>query len=141
MKRTLKYLLSIIFIIILFLGLLWFLRIPVGKECGYWNFFESYEKNCQCVGMRTGGCPLFATCDGATYYCLGVCKDCVCRRISPDTNNWKEVSCDNECELHGGKCYGFGDFVAETCEDHGMITSNYKCPVPITINTQCCMKK
>jgi len=43
----------------------------------------------------------------------------------------------SECEIHGGKCYGFGDFVAETCEDHGMTTLSYQCP-STTLNTQCC---
>ena len=43
----------------------------------------------------------------------------------------------SECERSGGKCYGFGDFVAENCEDHGMITLPYTCN-PITVNTQCC---
>lgn len=44
---------------------------------------------------------------------------------------------ENECELNGGKCYGFGDFVAETCKDHEMAILKYDCP-EITINTQCC---
>jgi hypothetical protein len=44
------------------------------------------------------------------------------------------------CSLHGGKCYGFGDFVAENCEDHGLVTSPYECH-SITLNTQCCAKE
>ncbi len=135
-----KYILAVLILIGLFLGLTLFFRIPMGAECGYWNFFASSEKNCQCMGIGTGGCPLFATCDGASYYCLGVCKDCACRRMNPDTKNWEEVSCNNECEMYGGKCFGFGDFVAENCEDHEMVTLPYKCPEQITINTQCCRK-
>jgi hypothetical protein len=63
--------------------------------------------------------------------------------LSKDSScNYVKPLCDyygirNECEIHGGKCYGFGDLIAESCEDHEMVTLQYNCP-QITLNTQCC---
>lgn len=60
-------------------------------------------------------------------------EDAVCKCIN-------EKCTSTDCQSNGGKCYGFGDFVKETCEDHGMIELPYRCP-EITLNTRCCKKK
>ncbi len=90
-----KYQIAIILAVILIISYILLFGVPpIGRECGYWNFFESSQKKCKCIGIETGGCSLFATCDGATYYCLGMCKDCVCTRINSTTHNWEEFPCD-----------------------------------------------
>jgi hypothetical protein len=65
---------------------------------------------------------------------MPISKDSSCKYVKPICDYYGIA---NECELHGGKCYGFGDLIAESCEDHGMITLSYNCPM-ITVNTQCC---
>ncbi len=45
----------------------------------------------------------------------------------------------NECEQHGGKCYGLGDFAYDDCEMHDMKSLPYNCP-RIFVNTQCCLE-
>lgn len=141
MKKTTKQLLLIVpVLIVLGLGFSILFGLRLGTECGHWNFFSASQKECQCLGIKTGGCSAFSACDGASYYCLGICGECVCSRRIDNKSELEEISCDNECEMHGGDCYGFGDFAAETCEDHGMKTLAYNCPVKITLNTQCCAK-
>jgi hypothetical protein len=46
----------------------------------------------------------------------------------------------NECEIHGGKCYSFGDLFLQTCEDKNMITLEYDCPLR-TPQTRCCSEQ
>jgi hypothetical protein len=59
-------------------------------------------------------------------------SDCLQNFVNPEPN---------KCENNGGKCYGFGDFVAETCESHNMTTlPGLTCP-KMTVNTQCCQVK
>jgi hypothetical protein len=138
-KISKKWLLIIVIIVILILFF-------SPKSCGNWGTAISPDakyKDCVCIGIKYSP-PVIG---GAYITCFGipVSYSCYYYEGKEIQGTWEvekiNITCFNECELHGGKCYGFGDFVAENCEDHGMITSSYKCPVPITINTQCCMKK
>lgn len=72
--------------------------------------------------------------DGKTY--SNGCVACKETTVTSYAKGECEVP-TNECEENNGTCYGYGDFAAETCEDHDMITLDYDCP-QITLNTQCC---
>lgn len=84
----------IIAIVILFVGIELFFGFPIGVECGYWSFFEGYEKSCDCIGIKTGHCGLGSLCDGGAYGCIGVCRNCACRQLNATSHDWEEVLCD-----------------------------------------------
>jgi len=84
----------VIMVIAFSFGFILYIGWPIGQECGFWSFFKSYEKNCECIGIKTGHCPPGALCDGGSYGCIGICQNCVCRRVNPTTHNWEEVPCD-----------------------------------------------
>ena len=52
--------------------------------------------------------------------------------------NFIFLNVTNECEIHGGKCYSFGDLFLQTCEDKNMTTLDYYCPLR-TPQTRCCL--
>lgn len=95
MKKIWIGLIVVVFMIILSLVVVeYFTGIPIGKDCGYWNFFTASEKICDCVGIKTGFCPVGAVCDGGSFGCIGICQNCLCRRLNDTTQNMETVPCD-----------------------------------------------
>ncbi len=65
---------------------------PIGQECGNWSAFGGIQKECKCVGIKTGGCPPGALCDSGTYGCIGICQNCICRNVSSEKR--EIIPCD-----------------------------------------------
>jgi hypothetical protein len=94
-KFSRKYwIILFVVIFVLLFSFILYMGWPIGQECGYWSFFQSYEKNCECIGIKTGHCPPGAVCDGGSFGCIGICRNCVCRRMNSLTYDWEEVSCE-----------------------------------------------
>ncbi len=84
--------LFLIIIITFLFGFILYTGYPIGQECG-WSF-GGYKKTCECIGIKTGGCPPNAICEGLSYRCIGICQNCTCKRMNPDIRGWEEVPCD-----------------------------------------------
>jgi hypothetical protein len=80
----------IIFWVLVFFGFFRFLF----PECGYWDAFGGPWKSCECIGIKTGGCPPYMTCDGGTYGCIGMCTNCTCKIFDRENPRGKEVPCE-----------------------------------------------
>jgi len=137
--RNWLWIIGIIIILILFF---------YPKYCGNWGTAihpDARYKDCTCIGLKTSGLLGAIRAGGDYLYCWGtpISYSCYYYEGKEIQGIWKVekvyIPCVNECEIHDGKCYGFGDFVKETCEDHEMVTLPYNCP-QITLNTQCCIK-
>ncbi|MEM0359730.1 MAG: hypothetical protein QXK06_00125 [Candidatus Diapherotrites archaeon] len=89
-KRRLIVLVAILFAIFF---VIWFLGIPVGFECGRWNAFSGIREHCDCLGIKTGHCPLIALCDGGRFGCIGLCSNCKCQKSGPE--GISDIPCEN----------------------------------------------